>query len=93
MARAVKIKEIKELGLSEPNLYHVQESYLRQLAQSHPKTARKNAVSFMCELPITSALNYAPSFIRSRCTHRDRVHLDNAPVRLAAERPNANSHG
>jgi large subunit ribosomal protein L4 len=45
MAKAVKLKEIAELGISEANHYHIQESYLRQVAHGSPVTARKKSKS------------------------------------------------
>ena len=45
MARVIKIKEMKELALDEPNLNHIQESYLRQIAHAHPVTACKKRKS------------------------------------------------
>lgn len=41
MAKAVRLKEISELGIEEANLLHIQESYLRQVSHSIPVTAKK----------------------------------------------------
>ncbi|MBN2083050.1 50S ribosomal protein L4 [bacterium] len=45
MARTVKLKELPELGISTPNQFHVQESYLRQVRHGLPATARKKRKS------------------------------------------------
>ena len=45
MAKLVKIKEIPELQLEQPNLLHVQESYLRQVANGKPFTAKRKSKS------------------------------------------------
>jgi len=45
VAKIVKIKEMPELGLSEPNLLHIQESYTRQVAHANPITAKKKRKS------------------------------------------------
>lgn len=45
MAKVVKIKELPELGLDAPNLLHIQESYLRQVAHSKPFQAVKKSKS------------------------------------------------
>lgn len=45
MARVVQVTEMVELAMDEPNLYHIQESYLRQIAHSHPLTACKQRKS------------------------------------------------
>jgi large subunit ribosomal protein L4 len=41
MAKAVQITEMPELGIDAPNLFHIQESYLRQIAHSRPFTSKK----------------------------------------------------
>jgi large subunit ribosomal protein L4 len=41
VAEIVKLEELAELGLDKPNLLHIQESYLRQVAHSKPFTAKK----------------------------------------------------
>lgn len=45
MAKTVKLNKIAELGVSEPNLLHVQESYLRQVAHGTPLTAKRKSKS------------------------------------------------
>jgi large subunit ribosomal protein L4 len=45
VAKAVKLKELPELGLTEPNLLHVQESYLRHVAHAKRPTAKKQRKS------------------------------------------------
>jgi large subunit ribosomal protein L4 len=81
MARAVKIKEINELGLAEPNLLHVQESYLRQVAQSHPKTACKKRKS---DVRATSAKWYRQKGTgRARQGERTNPHLTGGGLAFA----------
>ncbi|MCC7478637.1 50S ribosomal protein L4 [bacterium] len=41
MANLVKLEALEELGLEQPNMLHIQESYLRQVANGKPFTARK----------------------------------------------------
>jgi large subunit ribosomal protein L4 len=41
MASTVKLDNLAELGLEEPNRFHIQESYLRQVANGKPFTAKK----------------------------------------------------
>lgn len=41
MAKLKKIKSMPELAMDEPNLLHIQESYLRQVANERPFTAKK----------------------------------------------------
>jgi large subunit ribosomal protein L4 len=45
VAKIVKIKDMPELGLEEPNMLHIQESYTRQVAHSKPITAKKKRKS------------------------------------------------
>jgi large subunit ribosomal protein L4 len=45
VAKTVKIEALPELGLDVPNLLHIQESYLRQIAHSKPLTAKKKRKS------------------------------------------------
>ena len=41
MATTVKIESLPELLIEQPNALHIQESYLRQIANGTPLTARK----------------------------------------------------
>jgi large subunit ribosomal protein L4 len=41
MATLIKIESFPELGLEQPNRLHIQESYLRQIANGTPHTAAK----------------------------------------------------
>jgi large subunit ribosomal protein L4 len=41
MAKATKLTELPELLISEPNMFHIQESYLRQMLSDRPLTAKK----------------------------------------------------
>jgi large subunit ribosomal protein L4 len=45
VAKAIKIEALPELGLETPNLLHIQESYLRQIAHGKPFTAKKKRKS------------------------------------------------
>ena len=45
MAKKVKLKELPELQIEKSNVYHIQESYLRQVALSSPLTAKKKRKS------------------------------------------------
>jgi large subunit ribosomal protein L4 len=45
VAKALKIEALPELGLETPNLLHIQESYLRQIAHGKPFTAKKKRKS------------------------------------------------
>lgn len=41
MAKLVKLSALEELGIDQPNMLHVQESYLRQVVHGKPFTAKK----------------------------------------------------
>jgi large subunit ribosomal protein L4 len=41
MAKVVQLTALEELGIDQPNMLHIQESYLRQIAHSMPFTAKK----------------------------------------------------
>ncbi len=43
MAKATKLTELPELLISEPNMFHIQESYLRQMTHDRPLTAKKKS--------------------------------------------------
>jgi large subunit ribosomal protein L4 len=45
MANLEALAELAELGLEEPNLHHIRESYLRQIANGRPFTAKKKRKS------------------------------------------------
>lgn len=45
MAKLIKLKKLDELAIGEPNLLHIQESYLRQVAHGTPLTARRKSKS------------------------------------------------
>jgi large subunit ribosomal protein L4 len=45
MANLKVLKKVEGLAVEEPNLLHIQESYLRQRAHAHPKTANKKSKS------------------------------------------------
>lgn len=45
MAKVVRIDALEELGLDEPNFLHIQESYVRQVAQGKPFMAKKKSKS------------------------------------------------
>jgi large subunit ribosomal protein L4 len=55
MATLEALTELKELGIDEPNLLHIQESYLRQIAHGMPLTAKKKRKS---DVNMTSAKWY-----------------------------------
>ena len=52
MAKATKLTELPELLISEPNMFHIQETYLRQMVHDRPLTAKKKSKS---EVAATSA--------------------------------------
>ena len=45
MVKTVKIESLPELLIEQPNLLHIQESYLRQIAHAKPFTAKKKRKS------------------------------------------------
>lgn len=48
MAKLVKLTALAELGIDQPNMLHIQESYLRQVAHSKPFTAKKKTKGEVC---------------------------------------------
>lgn len=45
MAKVIKIKELPELNLDQVNMYHILESYRRQVSHAKPVTAKKKSKS------------------------------------------------
>lgn len=73
MAKKVKLKELPELLIEKCNLYHIQESYLRQVAQGSPLTAKKKRKS---DVRATSAKMYRQKGTgRARQGERTNPHM------------------
>ncbi|MCB1186743.1 50S ribosomal protein L4 [bacterium] len=73
MAKKVKLKELPELLLEKPNVYHIQESYLRQIALGSPLTAKKKRKS---DVKATSAKWYRQKGTgRARQGERTNPHM------------------
>lgn len=48
MAKVEQLTALEELGIEQPNMLHVQESYLRQIAHAKPFTAKKKTKGEVC---------------------------------------------
>jgi large subunit ribosomal protein L4 len=73
MAKKVKLKELPELQIEKCNLYHIQESYLRQVAHGSPLTAKKKRKS---DVQATSAKMYRQKGTgRARQGERTNPHM------------------
>ena len=73
MAKKVKLKELPELQIEKVNTFHIQESYLRQVALGSPLTAKKKRKS---DVRATSAKWYRQKGTgRARQGERTNPHM------------------
>jgi large subunit ribosomal protein L4 len=94
MATLEALSELQELGLDEPNLHHISESYLRQVAHGSPLTAKKKRKS---DVAMTTAKWYRQKGTgRARQGEKSNPHMYKGgrafPPRPRLQRKGLNKH-